>query len=145
MTYYRHYLLCKNVLVRTDHGCLHWLKHMKNPSGQIARWIERLAPFNLVIQYRPHAKHQHADSLSRIPCPGTCSQGLKLKNQVDVEILEDDLPTKGSYWVRTRLKGISSAFVRRNRRWEQDRHIAESLVFKWGLEDLVLATSRDPI
>ena len=41
--YYRHYLLGWKVLVRTDHGSLRWLKNMKAPTGQVARWIERLA------------------------------------------------------------------------------------------------------
>ena len=52
-------LLCKNVRVFPDHGCLHCLKHIQNPSGKRARWIERLVPFNRVIQYRPVVRHEH--------------------------------------------------------------------------------------
>ena len=46
-------------------------------------------PFIWGIQYRPGMKHQNVDSLSRMPCPVTCS--LYLKGDV-----EDDLPTKPS-------------------------------------------------
>ena len=144
VTYYQHYLLCKNGLVRSDHGCLCWLKHMKNPSGHFARWIKRLAPVNWVIQFRPGVKHQIVDSLSMMPCPGTCSQCLKLKNMFNVEALEDVLHTKGSYWIGIRLKGGSSASERHGKR-EQDQQIAESLEQKWDLGDLVLATFRNPI
>ena len=51
-------------------------------------------PFNWGIQYRPGMKHQHVDSLSKLPCPGTCSQCLQFKNLVDEEAMEDYLPTK---------------------------------------------------
>ena len=81
MVYYRHYLMCRRVTVRSDHGCLRWLKQMRYPSGQVARWIERLAPFDWCIEYRPGARHQNADSLSRIPCPGDCPQCLRIQDR----------------------------------------------------------------
>ena len=53
MDYYCHYLLGHTVRVRTVHGCLTWLKSMRYPSGQVARWVECLAPFNWSIEHRP--------------------------------------------------------------------------------------------
>ena len=65
---YRHYLAGSMVKVRTDHGSLRWLKNFKNPEGQLARWMEVLSSFHLLIEYRAGKRHQNADGLSRIPC-----------------------------------------------------------------------------
>ena len=37
MCYYKHYLIGTDIMVRSDHGSLRWLKTMKNPTGQDAR------------------------------------------------------------------------------------------------------------
>ena len=41
--------------------------NFKNIQGQLARWLEELAQYNMVIQHRSGKKHQNADALSRIP------------------------------------------------------------------------------
>jgi hypothetical protein len=46
---------------------LRWLLNFKEPSHQIARWIERLAEFDYIIEHRPGIKHGNADALSRRP------------------------------------------------------------------------------
>lgn len=56
------------VEVRTDHSSLTWLRNFRDPDGQLARWLEVLAPFNLQIAYRPGKEHGNADGLSRRPC-----------------------------------------------------------------------------
>ena len=53
---------------RTDHNCLRWLKGFREPEGQVARWLEILAEFDMDIQHRSGAKHGNADGLSRRPC-----------------------------------------------------------------------------
>ena len=83
--YYRHYLVGRKFKVRTDHGSLRWLSSRKNPTGQVARWIERLAPFQFEIEHRAGKKHGNADALSRYPCPGTCTQCEKMNNQTEME------------------------------------------------------------
>ena len=71
---FKHYLLNAKVKVRTDHGCLTFLKKLKNPCGQMARWIERLAPYEWTIEYRPGARHGNADAMSRRLCDPYCKQ-----------------------------------------------------------------------
>ncbi|XP_041466120.1 uncharacterized protein LOC121416727 [Lytechinus variegatus] len=82
--FYRHYLLGKPFLVRTDHSSLRWLLNFKRPEGQIARWIEELSQYDFHIEHRKGNKHVNADALSRIPQPpSTCScyqLGSKLKD-----------------------------------------------------------------
>ena len=62
---FRHYLLGRKFLLRTDHGSLRWLFSFKDPQGQLARWLEALSQYDFEILHRPGLKHQNADSLSR--------------------------------------------------------------------------------
>lgn len=72
--HFRHYLLGREFLVRTDHNSLLWLMNFKEPQGQLARWLEVLSQYNhMKIQHRPGKSHTNADVLSRYsidqPCP----------------------------------------------------------------------------
>ena len=66
--FFRHYLYGKQFTVRTDHGSLRWLTNFKNPEGQLARWLEVIAAYNMKIEHRPGRLHKNADGLSRRPC-----------------------------------------------------------------------------
>ena len=66
--YFRHYLLGRKFLVRTDHAALRWLKSMPQPVGQQARWLETLEEFDISIAHRAGTRHGNADALSRRPC-----------------------------------------------------------------------------
>ncbi|MCG8045980.1 MAG: Ty3/Gypsy family RNase HI domain-containing protein, partial [Candidatus Thiodiazotropha endolucinida] len=48
---YRYYLLGKPFTVRTDHNSLIWLLRFKDPQWQLARWIEELSQYNMIVQY----------------------------------------------------------------------------------------------
>ena len=60
-------LIGKSFKARTDHNALKWIKNFKQPKGQVARWIERLAVFDFEIEHRPGRNHGSADGVSRIP------------------------------------------------------------------------------
>ena len=66
--YFRHYLIGRKFLVRTDHGSLRWLFRFKEPEGQIAQWLEILNTYDFEIEHQPGRLHGNADALSRIPC-----------------------------------------------------------------------------
>ena len=65
---YRHYLVGRPFIVRTDHAALRWLRSFKEPEGQVARWIETLDTFDFTLEHRAGKKHSNADALSRGPC-----------------------------------------------------------------------------
>ncbi|UYV84759.1 K02A2.6-like [Cordylochernes scorpioides] len=44
------YLYGQNFLIRTDHAALTWLLRMKNPEGQVARWLEKLQQCHFQMQ-----------------------------------------------------------------------------------------------
>ncbi|KAF0024926.1 hypothetical protein F2P81_021807 [Scophthalmus maximus] len=61
-THFRQYLLGRPFTVSTDHSSLGWLTRMKEPEGQLARWLERLGKYNFEIIHRPGNLHSNADS-----------------------------------------------------------------------------------
>ena len=67
LTRWRHYLIGRKVIVRTDHNCLQYLLKGKSLTDQFARYIDFLADFDLQIEYLPGKSNRIADFLSR-PC-----------------------------------------------------------------------------
>lgn len=67
------YLYGARFKVRTDHAALRWLKTLKNPEGQLARWIGKIEQHDYEIEHRQGRVHGNADSLSRRPCPVDCT------------------------------------------------------------------------
>ena len=55
--------------VRTDHAVLKWMLHMDGAPERLARWRLRLLEFDYVVQTRPGASHQAAETMSRISTP----------------------------------------------------------------------------
>mgnify|MGYP002347081212 CR=1 FL=1 len=70
MNFYRHFLLGREFIIRTDHFSLTYLiSQQKTPQHRIARWIDTLAEYNFCIKHLSGSKHTVADGLSRIPRP----------------------------------------------------------------------------
>jgi len=67
------YLYGAEFTIRTDHAALRWLKTLKEPEGQLARWLGRLEQYNYRVEHRPGRVHNNADSLSRRPCEPGCA------------------------------------------------------------------------
>ena len=63
--HFRCYLYGRQFVLRTDHVAIRWLKNFKEPTGQLARWLERLSAYDFIVQHRPGRKHLNADALSR--------------------------------------------------------------------------------
>jgi len=75
---FRHFLLGRHFLVRTDNSAVrYWTKlHSTGyeAEGQVARWLVKLSVFDFEIKHRPGKQHGNADSLSRRPfiCCAQC-------------------------------------------------------------------------
>ena len=65
--HFRPFLLVRCFVLRTDHGSLQWLHTIREPEGQLARWVERLQEYDFEIQHGKGHHHQNADALSRHP------------------------------------------------------------------------------
>ena len=80
---FRHYLLGKRFLLRTDHNSIRWLFSFSYVEGQLSRWLEELENFDMEIIHRPGKLHVNADAMSRIPdrdpfCPNY-APGIQLQ------------------------------------------------------------------
>lgn len=73
LRHFRHYLLGREFLIRCDHQPLKWIFNLRDPSGQVARWLEQLASYDFEIEYRSGKQHGNADGMSRCVCdPKSC-------------------------------------------------------------------------
>jgi len=71
---FRHYLLGRHFILRTDHRSLKWLMNWKDPSSsQYFSWIEEIMQYDFEIQHRPGKYHINADALSRLPDCEQCA------------------------------------------------------------------------
>ena len=66
------YLYGSTFTIRSDHSALQWLQKLKDPEGQLARWLARLGQYHFEVVHRPGERHTNADALSRRPCPRDC-------------------------------------------------------------------------
>ena len=62
------YLYGQNVLLRTDNSAVSWMRSLKRPTGQVARWLQELSTYDRTVVHRPGKRHVNADALSRMPC-----------------------------------------------------------------------------
>ena len=81
---YRHYLLGRRFTIRTDHSSLTWLLNFREPQGQIARWLEEVSQYDMLVTHRPGKKHVNADALSRRPHEEGC---MEYKETVELDLL----------------------------------------------------------
>ena len=89
---YKYYRLGRLFVIRTDHSSLTWLLRFKDPQGQIARWMEELSQYNMIIKHRPGLKHGNADALSRYP------DSLAPYNSYVLGVTPEKLPCKGCHY-----------------------------------------------
>lgn len=86
--HFKHYLLGREFILRTDHNSLRWLMNFKDLQGQLARWLEVLSQYIMKIQHRSGNKHVNADILSRYQ-PGTPCHEMSIYTD------PKDLPCQG--------------------------------------------------
>ena len=91
--YFKPYLWERPFKVCTDHSALKWLKHFKDPHGQVARWLEILSEYDFTVEHWPGLEHGNAGSLSTLPCRQCGASQDQLENLVTalVQATESDL------------------------------------------------------
>ena len=100
MRHFKHYLLGRQFIIRTDHSPLVWLIISKELEGMIARIIET---FNYELRYRPGRQHQNADALSRKPkrkCPNHSCHDYYPSKKINVLGMDEDDESNFQYSVK---------------------------------------------
>ena len=92
VTHYKHYLLGRKFVVRTDHRALCWMLNWKQPNtSQYCRWKQELEIYDMKVEYRPGEKHVNADALSRLPSCEQCElRHMEPKRKRNIKILNKD-------------------------------------------------------
>ena len=62
------YILGQKVKLRTDNSAVSWIRNLKNPTGQVFRWLQYIETYDISVSHRPGKSHGNSDALSRIPC-----------------------------------------------------------------------------
>ena len=92
---FRRYLQGPKFRIRTDHAPLRSVLQVKEPEGQLARWIEFMSSFSYEIEYRVGQRHQNADALSRRSCNDGCKwckEWKRVEQMVSVAVQTDVSP-----------------------------------------------------
>ena len=87
---YHHYLYGTRFRIRTDHRPLKWLYSVRDPQGQLARWLQKLSIYDFIIEHRSGRRHGNADAMSRkcFPdCDHTWQEEINQGAMVHVEDL----------------------------------------------------------
>lgn len=95
---FRHYLVGKKFILRTDHQSLIGLLNWKKPSSkQYFAWIEQIMEFDFCVEHRKGKNHINADILSRLPSCSQCFQHHKkaktFKRKTHVRIVNEEKKT----------------------------------------------------
>ena len=99
LKYFKQYLYGRRVTVRTDHAALRWVLNFKNPEGQLARWLEVLSQYDLVVEHRSGTKHGNADGLSRRPCK-QCGREEEVSEVEATGVVPESQPQGSEFLVR---------------------------------------------
>jgi hypothetical protein len=65
---YRHFLLCRDFLIRTDNAALTYLLRTPEPLAQQSRWLNLISEYSFKIIHRAGILNGACDALSRKPC-----------------------------------------------------------------------------
>ncbi|GBG65895.1 hypothetical protein CBR_g54186 [Chara braunii] len=95
LTHWRHYLLGRFFIVRTDHQILKWMRTQPVLSDALKRWIEVIEQYDFEPQYLKGEYNKVADALSRRPdFSGVLITEFELANDVTRSYRKDQFMSK---------------------------------------------------
>lgn len=132
------YVYGQEILLRTDNAAVSWMRSLKTPTGQMARWIQEVGTYNLVVTHRPGRKHGNADALSRRPCQACRHQQKLHEESQDCDTDVQQLPVD-------EVQSVSA--TTRNQAHQQNKQALtnnQCLLDGWGVIEVAQAQLEDP-
>ncbi|KAK9125601.1 hypothetical protein Scep_014447 [Stephania cephalantha] len=86
---WRHYLLGRKFVVRSDQRSLKYLSEQRVIAPEYQRWVLKLLGYQFEIHYKPGPSNTAADALSRFPCMDL--QSLTTISFLDVDLLHSEV------------------------------------------------------
>ena len=53
LKHFQPYVYGRTTVLRTDNAAVSWMRSLKNPTGQVARWLQDLGEYDLIVTHRP--------------------------------------------------------------------------------------------
>lgn len=131
LKHFHHYLYGQEILVRTDNAAVSWMKSLKMPTGQVARWLQELNTYNLKVVHRSGKSHGNADGMSRKPCKA-CKHQQKLQEACENDESEDNVSTE-----EVRATTRSESVRQQTTDLTENQHILD------GWDPIEIATKQD--
>ena len=98
LKHFRHFVLGREFVLRTDHAAHQSIHRTPEPIGQQARWLSILEEFQpYTVQHRPGRVHGNADTLSRHPIP-------EQSGEISACAIQLNHPEPSSQWSTEELK-----------------------------------------
>ncbi|ROT65803.1 hypothetical protein C7M84_016211 [Penaeus vannamei] len=112
--HFHHYLYGAQFTICTDHAALRWT--LKEPEGQLARWLGKLEQYNYQVVHRAGHVHNNSDSLSRRPCEPNCNHCSHRESEITCRRLV-----------------VSESIVEADEKWREDQQKDQDLapVIQW--------------
>lgn len=91
---WKHYLLGRHFIVRSDQQSLRFLTQQREVNPEYQKWVTKLLGFDFEIQFKPRSANRVADALSRkqsgeITLHSLCSGPLVCWDELEKEIARD--------------------------------------------------------
>lgn len=111
------------------------MRSLKTPTGQVARWLQELSSYNLIVTHRAGKSHNNADALSRVPCK-SCARQQEINDGCE----KDELEPSNSF------KETSRATTRQDTSKEAQTELTQnqSLLDGWDASDIMQEQTLDP-
>ncbi|RVW41092.1 Transposon Tf2-12 polyprotein [Vitis vinifera] len=87
---WRHYLLGRHFIVRTDQSSLKFLLEQRIVNESYQKWVAKLFGYDFEIQFRPRMENKAADALSRIPISMELA-ALMVPSRIDTSLISSQV------------------------------------------------------
>ena len=129
---YRHLLIGKHFVLKTDHFSLTYLMiQTKTPQGRIARWLDTLAEYDFSIEHVSGVKNTAADALSRVQLSAMSMESL-VNDQESLQLVEEGLPNDayfGEIVTSSQQEGGDPAIPKHIRHYVRHYKLVDGLLY----------------
>ena len=126
---FKHYIYGQPIRLPSDNAAVSWMFHLKNPEGQMVRWLQFLGQYDLKPEHRAGRKHVNADALSRRPCKqcGRMCESEELESTLEFQESRTCVVTR-------RNKESQQAQLKSNQGWLKVGNPMNSIQHSWLIQ-----------